>query len=240
MGTIFRNALSHIERVLQAKYDVSSTIRHKGERGRQREDGLRLFLRESLPAKYGVATGEVIPSSGKTASPQCDIIVYDRLEVPVLGSSAAVQQVPLEGVYAVIEVKSLLDTIALRDAAIKFESIRKMKQSRPRKGHRRDTERGPIFILFGYKLRTTPAKCKQFIVDNSRNMDCTLVALDSGCSIWITDPGRSFPIWVPITPRTRPKDSAYPTLSFFFAGLLDDMKSIELGKPRFLDIVLGG
>src|SRR5436190_20927616 len=112
---IFSKYLAEYEKLLQSKYTISGTIRHKGERGRQRENGLLMFLRETLPAAYGVATGEIIPWIGKDPSPQCDIIIYDRLRMPIFGASEAVQQVPLEGVYAVIESKSVIDSKAIAD-----------------------------------------------------------------------------------------------------------------------------
>src|SRR5215467_3299636 len=122
---IFTKTFAHYERLLHQKYAVSSTIRHKGERGRQRENGLMGFLKDNLPAAYGVATGEVIPYRGPDPSPQCDIIVYDRLRMPVLGGPGAVQQVPLEAVYSIIECKSVIDQKALADTEAKIRAIRK-------------------------------------------------------------------------------------------------------------------
>jgi hypothetical protein len=94
---IFAANLANYEKLLQQKYEVSSSIWHKGERGRQRENGLMMFLRETLPAAYGVASGEIMPFKGKKPSPQCDIIVYDKLRTPVFGRNQAVQQIPFEG-----------------------------------------------------------------------------------------------------------------------------------------------
>ncbi len=138
---IFAANLANYEKLLQQKYEVSSSIWHKGERGRQRENGLMMFLRETLPAAYGVASGEIMPFMGKKPSPQCDIIVYDRLRTPVFGRNQAVQQIPLEGVYAVIEVKSSIDAKAISDAKRKFARIKELPRCRNRvplkKGFRR-------------------------------------------------------------------------------------------------------
>src|SRR5437660_1691684 len=95
------NSLSLIQRQFVASYDVTTTIRHKGEKGRQREHGLATLLREHLPMAYGVATGEIVPYVGNAHSPQCDIIVYDQLHYPILGKSDAVQLVPREAVVCV-------------------------------------------------------------------------------------------------------------------------------------------
>src|SRR4051812_14903543 len=98
------------------------------ERGRQRENGLLIFLRENLPAAYGVATGEGIPYRGPTASPQCDIIIYDQLGLPILGRADAVQQVPFEAVYAVIECKSQNDGKALKDTQRQIQLKRPLRR----------------------------------------------------------------------------------------------------------------
>jgi len=74
---LFSKSFSGIQRVFRERYEISTSIRHGGERGRQREHGLTTFLRETLPEAYGVATGEIIPYRGEQPSPQCDVIVYD-------------------------------------------------------------------------------------------------------------------------------------------------------------------
>lgn len=152
---IFTKTFAQYERLLHQEYSVSSTIRHKGERGRQRENGLIAFLKDNLPAAYGVATGEVIPYRGPDPSPQCDIIVYDRLRMPVLGGRAAVQQVPLEAVYCIIECKSVIDTKALSDTAGKIRAIRKLPRCPSRRPLKKGMDHGPFFILFGFRLKSS-------------------------------------------------------------------------------------
>jgi hypothetical protein len=56
---IYTSSLSRIEKIIHEKYELSATIRHRGERGRQRENGFLVFLRENLPISYGVTTGEI-------------------------------------------------------------------------------------------------------------------------------------------------------------------------------------
>jgi hypothetical protein len=84
------------------------------------------FLKEHLPEAYGIATGEVFSFTSDEVSPQCDIIIYDRMKTPVFGRNGPVQQIPIDGVYAIIEVKSCLDTHALRDAERKFRAVRNL------------------------------------------------------------------------------------------------------------------
>lgn len=232
---IFGKTVAMMGRELRSKYDISSTIRHKGERGRQREHGLISVLEDILPEAYGVATGEIICAYDEQCSPQCDIIIYDRLRFPILGKSSSVQQVPYESVYAVIETKSIIDRAALLDAERKFRAIRKIKRVPARLP--RNADRGPHFVLFGYQLRTTVDACQRYLErDSRRRGDGMIAILGHGNGIWI-EHGRVR------SARTRRSfwsgDDVADTLAFFLAGLIYSLASTDLGKPNML-LTLGG
>jgi len=232
---IFASNFAHYEKMLQQKYAVSTSIWHRGERGRQRENGLMMFLQETLPAAYGVATGEIMPYKGKKPSPQCDIIVYDRLRTPVFGINQAVQQIPLEGVYAVIETKSTIDSKALSDAKRKFESIKSMPRCRNRVPLRKGFRRRPIFYLFGYKLGTSTDACKQLMQDISTKDEVAVVALDTGLGIWIEDKGKPLrTVWLN---ASETQTGFHETLMYFFVSLLRDLETTDLGVPNLFDWV---
>jgi len=187
----FSATLAAIQRRFLADYDVSSTIRHKGEKGKQREFGLITLLREHLPLAYGVATGEILAHDG-TASPQCDIIVYDQLYYPVLGKNDAVQLVPLEAVYAVIEVRSHLNLNALSDSHAKFAAIKRMPRRPPRSRLKKGMQREPCFVTFGFKLKTN----LEALLQHHRKMDTVIVALDTGVGFTLGDKELRH-IWMP-------------------------------------------
>jgi len=232
---VFSNVLASYERILRERYVVSTTIRHRGERGRQREDGLKQFLCENLPNAYGVATGEIFSPRDVQPSPQCDIIIYDGLKMPVLGRGTAVQQVPLEAAYGVIEVKSTLDSIALADAHKKFTAIRNLPRCRLRTKLRKGATRGPCYVVFGYKMATTQQRCLDFIKKNSSGNDVLIVALDSGGTIWIE--GNDNPVWLT---TSQPELNYHATLAFFFVTILEACREIDLGNPNLLDYFLYG
>jgi hypothetical protein len=219
---IHAKILAGLQKELQNKYEISSTIRHKGERGRKRESGVAEFLRENLPEAYGVGTGELFSFAVEGTSPQCDIVVYDRMRTPVFGKQGSVQQIPIEGVFAVVEVRSVLDSHALKDAGRKFQTIRDLwTTAHPRSRRRKNSkDKGPSFFLFGFKQMTTESSCLRFLRGNSEE-DCTLVALDSGSSIWVgprdlSKPAR--PVWLN---TSEPEAGMYLTLAFFFFGVLE-------------------
>ena len=226
---IYNSALASIQKTIHEEYELSTSIRHRGERGRQRENGLAVFLKENLPMAYGVATGEIIPFQGPLASPQCDIIIYDQLRMPILGRSKAVQQVPLEAVYAVIECKSILNKAPLKDAETKFAKIQVLPRCPSKTRLKKGMERGPRYVLFGYQLKTSINSCLDFM-DVYKNV--TVVALDSGCGLRIA--GRDKPLWVV---ATSVEHNSYETLAFFFIDLLENLHDTDLGYPGFIAMI---
>lgn len=230
---IHAKILFGLQKELQNKYEISSTIRHKGEKGKRREDGVAEFLRENLPEAYGVGTGELFSFEVEGTSPQCDIVVYDRMRTPVFGKQGSVQQIPIEGVFVVIEVRSVLDANALKDAAKKFQAIRTLWGSaHPTGGRKSHKDEGPSYFLFGFKHKTTESNCLRFLRANIEE-DCTLLALDSGCSIWVGPKDQSKParpVWLN---TTEPEAGVHSTLAFFFFGVLASCQT----EPRRLNIM---
>lgn len=231
---IYTSALSRIEKIIHEKYELSATIRHRGERGRQRENGLLVFLRENLPTAYGVATGEIFPFKGPLVSPQCDIIIYDQHRMPILGRSEAIQQIPLEAVYGVIECKSILDKAAFTDASKKFSIIRTLPRCPSKTKLKKGKDRGPIYILFGYRLKTSIRACLNFM-ESDKSENVIVVALNSGCGIWVM--GRDKPLWLE---GTAIEQNSYETLAAFYVTLLEGLRGIDLGEPSFINMLLTG
>lgn len=226
---IFNQSFAHLEKLFHERYELSSTIRHRGERGRQREHGLLAFLRETLPGAYGVATGEIIPYQGSNPSPQCDIIVYDHLHMPILGRTDAVQQVPLEAVYAVIECKSILDASAIRDASAKFAKIRALPRCPAKTRLRKGASRGPAFFLFGYKFETTHDACLEFVKQSIKH-DTHVVGLDCGSTLWIDECRH---IWID---STHKENNHYDTLTIFYITLLEALRMTDLGTLSYAEL----
>lgn len=94
--------------------------------GRVAEAGFREWLAEFLPKRYGITSGYVVSQGlgSRDKTPHFDVIIYDKLEAPVLwvedspdtsehGRSLAI---PVEYVRAVLEVKSRLVVKTVRDA----------------------------------------------------------------------------------------------------------------------------
>ncbi len=84
------------------------------------EDIVRDGIRELLPMRYHVTSGTLSDSIGYTAG-DCDIVIFNENWFPTLKKGATNESrrkiMPIEGVYAVLEVKQTLDFKSL-DAAL--------------------------------------------------------------------------------------------------------------------------
>ena len=230
---IFNTALSQIQLEFAASYDVSATIRHKGEKGRQREDGLASLLREHLPLAYGVATGEIIPHIGSNSSPQCDIIIYDQMHYPVIGRNKVVQLIPLEAVYCVIEVKSILNHSAIVEADQKFMKILDMPRCKPSSKFIKGKNRIPSFVTFGYKSKTTEDRITEY--QQNTKYEYAIASLDKGIGSNIGIGKNERPIWI----NGKDKNGKYHTLAFLYFFILESIRNIDLGVPNYGQLLLG-
>jgi hypothetical protein len=135
--------------MLTARHDILATFdrarnqskAHEVEtyHGRAAEAAVRKWLSEFLPARYGVTSGYVVspglPSSAR--APHFDVIIYDRLEAPVLwvednpdmSSAGRSLAVPVEHVHAVLEVKSQLTIKTARNAVEHLADLKPLMQA---------------------------------------------------------------------------------------------------------------
>lgn len=120
--------------------DVESSraaISHAGLKGGEFEKILRKFLRQYLPASLDVSTGQAVDSKGGV-SRQLDVIITDAAKTPILYQGEEIRVVPIECVYAAIEVKA---NLTLREVDSVLENMKSVKQL---KKAAYQLERGPI------------------------------------------------------------------------------------------------
>jgi hypothetical protein len=101
-----------------------------GKRGDQREKALKAFLEKYLPKKFSLGTGNIIDSKGNI-SRQCDIVIYDSLNCPILYTENEYQLFPAEAVYAVIEVKSVLSALEIDNCIENIRSVKSLIRDKP-------------------------------------------------------------------------------------------------------------
>jgi hypothetical protein len=126
-----REIFQGIANKLLADFDqIQAQIEHDGERGRQRERALKAFLAKYLPKKYALGTGHILDKTGNT-SKQCDIVIYDAFNCPLLLAEEGYQLFPAEAVFGVVEVKSVFDASALAEGVRNIQSVKRLERGEP-------------------------------------------------------------------------------------------------------------
>jgi hypothetical protein len=154
---------------IQAEIDyLNNLIGHSGEKGYANEQLLINLLTKFLPKRYSIGSGILIDSKGNR-SRQVDIIVYDSYFHPELFAQGATVLFPVDVVYMVIEVKTLLNKNTMTEAIDNIASVKRLnfipatnalvdssKLTPDGQGPfvKLEKTRPPIGVIFGYKADT--------------------------------------------------------------------------------------
>ena len=106
--------------------DVTSHIEHMGLRGTGREDSLRQNIKQLLPQKFAVGNGIITDVNG-TQSKQQDFFVYDAFNSPIFLQMESSCIIPIESVYATVEVKSTLTKDTLKQSVDNIKSVKELE-----------------------------------------------------------------------------------------------------------------
>lgn len=113
---------------MQSKFlKAKSALDHSGLKGESNEAIVRTFLRQYLPASLEISTGTIVDSDGNS-SRQIDIIIHDSSQTPIFYQSRDIKVVPIECVYAVIEVKANLVKAELEKSFHNMRSVKQLKK----------------------------------------------------------------------------------------------------------------
>lgn len=109
------------------------------------------MLERHVPTRYTVKKGFVVDVTGRV-SEQIDLIVFDRHYSPFLLHHHGILHVPAESVYAVIEVKPVLNKCNLLYAGRKVESVRRLMRTSVEIQHAGGTfpAKVPVEIIGGF------------------------------------------------------------------------------------------
>ena len=107
--------------------DDEGILIHSGEFGVYREKIVKTLIEPFLPSRLAIGSGFIITSDDKIST-QCDLIIYDKDNTPIIESEEQ-RFFPIENVVGVIEVKSKLTKSTLKKALIKLSKIKEMRSS---------------------------------------------------------------------------------------------------------------
>lgn len=92
------------EQLLGESKAAAALTTHRGLYGLASEEAARSFLKSHLPSRYGIGTGHVVSYNANSA--QVDTVIYDTQECFKISITETSTLFSMEGVYAVIEIKS--------------------------------------------------------------------------------------------------------------------------------------
>ncbi len=115
----------HLSREVFVNDDGS--LKHPSEFGIYRERIIKDLIQPFLPSRLAIGTGFIITSKNETST-QCDLIIYDKRDIPIIENEEQ-RFFPVECVVGVIEVKSKLNKSTLKEALVKLSKIKKIRES---------------------------------------------------------------------------------------------------------------
>ena len=115
------NFITEMERARSLYEDLSkkNKLIHSGEYGMYKERSLRELIEFIIPFRYKTTDGYIINSFDETST-QCDLILFDKLNTPLIEFGSRFQFIPVESVAAIGEVKSTLSRNEFIETAIKL------------------------------------------------------------------------------------------------------------------------
>ncbi len=110
--------------------ELKASFSHDTSKGAGGEALVAQFLQKRLPGQVGATAGQVIDSTGQM-SRQVDVVLYDRARTPMLFTSpnGHDQLIPVEGVLAVVEVKTHLTKAMLPAILENCRSVKLLKRT---------------------------------------------------------------------------------------------------------------
>ena len=110
-------------------FEKNRQIPHSVTKGSSRESSVSNFLKKIIPEKYAVGSGHLVTADNKW-SKQLDVIIFDRMEAPVLEDLGQDKIILVESALVTIEVKSCLDRLTLKDVSDKANDVRALMERR--------------------------------------------------------------------------------------------------------------
>ena len=120
----------HMSKKMMIEWDrIKDSLSHAGLKGSSLENEFKKFLKDYIPRSLAISNGIMIDSSGNE-SRQLDVIIYDALKTPLLFNEDDIRVVPVECVYAVIEVKANIDSNQkVNEIFENMKSVKDLKKS---------------------------------------------------------------------------------------------------------------
>jgi len=166
-GTI-RHPYAHDSLIAAAETILSKAraqkkIAHPGLKGTASETFLQDFLLQHLPSRFSVTGGLVVAQDG-TPSNQTDLIVFDKLNTPMI--SVGAPMVPCETVVGTLEVKTTIECRHIAKAVEDCAKVKALARYKHDGAWAKDDATAPVFGTYAMPLLTHSALVGVFARDS--------------------------------------------------------------------------
>jgi hypothetical protein len=119
-----KDVFANRQEELRVRLARARSLPHPTSAGDEGEEGWTEVLRDFLPRRYDVARHRFVIDAEGRVSQQQDIVIYDGQFAPTFLVLGETQFIPVESVYAVLEVKTTMNKETVVYAGEKAASVR--------------------------------------------------------------------------------------------------------------------
>lgn len=170
-------------RGIMAQGEALAHLDHPGVKGRLREIFVQDMISPFLPPSVIVRTGTIVSLNGdRKQRNQDDVVLFSKERAPLLMDHHEQAVIPIEGVLAHIEVKSVLKKADLKNAVQAAVELRDMavKQAPIEQA---PIEQAPVAIVFAYRSDMTNGSELDRLLDVLRETNFSVTPGQASCPV---------------------------------------------------------
>lgn len=221
---------------------ITKQIQHNGVKGSAREDLLKDYLKKLLPEKYSISSGIIIDNNQKQSKQQ-DFIIHDAFNCPSFFKTESNSILPIESVYATIEVKSTLDYSTLEQSVKNVESVRNLIKLPNRNIIRNQYDNVyPLGFVFAYTSTCSLEQIQKKLFElnkniNGRHQISIICILDKGLIFNVQKNNVTEVTLIPSsnTLLGRSDSGLESTLYSFYLFLLEYLDNVHIQIPSLIE-----
>lgn len=235
--------LEDIAKKLKIDFEgITKQIEHNGVKGSAREDLLKDYLKKLLPEKYSITSGIIIDNN-QNQSKQQDFIIHDAFNCPSFFKTESNSILPIESVYATIEIKSTLDYSTLEQSVKNIESVRNLNKLPNRNIiSNRYNDVYPLGFVFAYSSNYSLEQIQKRLSELNEDIDARyqisiVCILDKGLIFNVNKENITDFTMIPTinTILGRSDSNIENTLYSFYLFLLEYLDNVYIQVPSLIE-----
>ncbi len=235
--------IEDIAKKLKIDFDgITKQIKHNGVKGSAREDLLKDYLKKLLPEKYSISSGIVIDNN-QHQSKQQDFIIYDAFNCPSFFKTDSNSILPIESIYATVEIKSILDYSTLEQSVKNVESVRQLSKLPNKNGiYNLYDNAYPLGFVLAYSSNYSLEQIQKRLFELNKKVDgnnqiSIICILDQGLIFNVDKDNVTNVTLIPNndTLLARSNSTIENTLYSFYLFLLEYLDKVHIQVPSLIE-----